>query len=967
MGAWTGVVRRWPTALAVLACALGAASPARAQVPAGASIAGTVVSHEPGHAPLEDVCVRLLDPDGTSGDVPGLLARTAADGRYLLSGIPAGSYVVSFLPCSTTSPSWPHDGQLFDGVDEVADARVLDLAAGDVRTDVDGELRLGSALGGVVLDSTGAPITSGDICVAVDSGDAARTVRTDDGGRWRVSGLVPGGYPVSARPCPDAPTQDDIGGAYGATADAPDGVPVAVGYHEDRLDLSQQLGEGSSISGRITGDGDAGLPGWYAIAYDARTGGAVAAAIAADDGTFRIGRVPVTPDGVRVRVGTFDATEYVAVEAGGTYEVGSGAVLHPTATAPVVDVAIRLAQGGSITGLVRDADGDPLPRVCAYPYLDGSGTSFDGYLSGTDGRFRLRALPPGRYAVRYSSCLYNDPQLGTIETPEHVAVASRETASVPDVTMRPGAILRGAVVAPADVGDDGCASVEPLDAPPELPTLVGLVAFGDRYGLGGLTAGQRYVLRFDDCPGTDRFAPQWFDSSPVRGGAAEVVLSPQEDRYDVDGELTPHGPTARITRGPADGSVRGTSGTAVAFALSADAMGAVCSLDGAPAQPCTSPVTTGALAQDRHRLVVRAVDADGSTGPPARALWRADPVATTDDATSGQLEAGEQLAVPADRTPTAGRRLAIAVRVPSPAVVRIADRTVTAVGRDDGRPLLPTADAPATLELTLARSDVERGPGAQGPLETSVRIDGRDVPPCPAASSCVESSAFDADGDARAVVRARSFGVVEMAASTAPQAPAPPTDPGAPTTSTTPTTTPTTTPATTTPVPAPRPDGGSSGTPPIVVEPPLVDPGAVGPDGALPASPGAPVAGGPAASRPAAPTLARLRVPSLRRALGSGLSVAVRCPGACVARARVSVDEATRRRLHLRARTVAFGTSATGTVRARFTPAARRALARRRRVQLTLAVAVRTGAGTTTNLRRTVSLTATGTTTRSTR
>ncbi|WP_225753255.1 Ig-like domain-containing protein [Actinotalea sp. Marseille-Q4924] len=97
-------------------------------------------------------------------------------------------------------------------------------------------------------------------------------------------------------------------------------------------------------------------------------------------------------------------------------------------------------------------------------------------------------------------------------------------------------------------------------------------------------------------------------------------------------------PDTSITGGPS-GTVRTTEAT-FELAASEDGSTFTCSLDGAAAAPCTSPVTYASLAEGEHTLTATATDAAGNTdASPASRSWDVDLTAPAVTAQSPQPDA----------------------------------------------------------------------------------------------------------------------------------------------------------------------------------------------------------------------------------------------------------------------------------------------------------------------------------------
>ena len=130
---------------------------------------------------------------------------TAADGRYELRQVPAGTYVVIFDPSAMRGT---HLRQYFGEVGPADDADglrppPLTLADGEVRNDVDAALFRSLAIEGRVLDDLGEPMANVGVSVHPSDGLTESWLgsrSTDDRGAFRLFGLKPGHYRVCAHP-----------------------------------------------------------------------------------------------------------------------------------------------------------------------------------------------------------------------------------------------------------------------------------------------------------------------------------------------------------------------------------------------------------------------------------------------------------------------------------------------------------------------------------------------------------------------------------------------------------------------------------------------------------------------------------------------------------------------------------------------------------------------------------------------
>jgi hypothetical protein len=244
-------------------------APAQSQAQAGgtASIRGRVVRLDTGE-PLSGVNVFL---NGTSAtgivrDLP--TATTDSRGQYELKGLPAARYTLTASKGMFVSLQYGQRGPYDPG-------RSIEIADGQVQEAVDLALPRGAAIAGRVVDAADEPITNAVVQVLrlryvrgqqeLDSSGGRYYDLTDDRGEYRVYGLPPGTYFLSAsvpgRDVPEgirSPLGAGLRSFYPAASSPSDAQPVtlALGQQLTGVSLVFTPGRAAAISGTVrTADG----------------------------------------------------------------------------------------------------------------------------------------------------------------------------------------------------------------------------------------------------------------------------------------------------------------------------------------------------------------------------------------------------------------------------------------------------------------------------------------------------------------------------------------------------------------------------------------------------------------------------------------------------------------------------------------------------------------------------------------
>lgn len=308
-------------------------------------ITGTVTDLVDG--PVDGVELSLLD---ANGDVVGT-ATTAGGGLYAFPGY--------FATDGYTVVLTPPAGKISDD----ATAKPADLGAADAVADFTIRDIVPVAVSGRVTDDGGAPIAG--VTVEIDG----QTTTTDANGAYLFDS-VPVGTHTATITTPDGYTL--------VTSPAP--VEVPQGSETPITGVDFVVAANPALEGAVTAAG-IGVPG---VTVTATGDGGTVSAVTGADGSYRF---PSLPPG--------DYT--VAVEVpGGTFPVGPTSRDETVADDDVTGVDFELARAGSIEGVVRTDEGDPVPGVAIT--VEGP----DGPVAlttGPDGEYAIGSLPPGDYTI----------------------------------------------------------------------------------------------------------------------------------------------------------------------------------------------------------------------------------------------------------------------------------------------------------------------------------------------------------------------------------------------------------------------------------------------------------------------------------------------------------------------------------------------------------------------------------------
>jgi hypothetical protein len=380
-------------------------------------LAGRVVSAETGK-PLRRALVRAFSPETPQGRS----VSTDADGRWQIKGLPAGSYRVSVSKGGFVDVSYGQK-RPFEG------GKTLDLAEGQALEKLDVSLPRAGVITGQVLDEFGDPVTGARVTAmryryvggqrrlfAMGPGDT-----TDDIGQYRLHGLSPGEYFVSASMMAGlmfGQSDDRMGYAptfYPGTAVQAEAqrVSVALGQETQQINVSMARTRIATISGRaVSASGKPIFRGILMLA-SLGTGGSTPTMMGTSlkpDGTFLFSNI--TPGEYRVQVQHSPNADEMIMSSQIATEFGSVSVT--ITDRDVTDLVVVTSPGAKVSGRVV-FEGDAKPpiapqalNVAAIPVefsqmLSGGAVrlhedwTFEALGLSDRRRFRVNNPPPGWY------------------------------------------------------------------------------------------------------------------------------------------------------------------------------------------------------------------------------------------------------------------------------------------------------------------------------------------------------------------------------------------------------------------------------------------------------------------------------------------------------------------------------------------------------------------------------------------
>jgi len=541
------------------------AQPKPPATPSG-KISGTVVTGDTGKP------VKRARVFASAVELPGGRAATTDDrGVFELADLPAGRYTITASKSGFITLSYGQRRPLQAGMP-------LQLADGQQLKGVDFRLPRGGAIAGRIADEDGEPIAGATVrAMRYQYQQGERRLvqagggQTDDKGQYRIWGLMPGDYYISATAAAIGGPGGRFGGPFGPGAFAGPGggrfgtfnsdqepvayaptyypgaasvsqaSPITLGVSQESLDISfsLQLVRTSRIAGKVmNSDGTPATNGMMTLGVDGVTGGGRGqpgisyGARLQWDGSFTIANVPPGRYTLRARGGDDDRPQYVEQPLTVSGDDISGLVL-------------TLARGATITGTVTfqattlPVPGDLTPiRITAPPADDGQFATGAGRVD-KDGQFTFDGVPAGPRFIRASGA----PRGWSLKS---VLIAGRDVVDFP-VEVRAGETIKNVSIVFTDTQTQVAGTVATAQGTPVTDFTV-LAFSADQafwraqsrhimtarpdqngsYQIRGLPPGDYYMALIDPAEQGEWFEPAFLDAH--RPGAMRIALGESESK-----------------------------------------------------------------------------------------------------------------------------------------------------------------------------------------------------------------------------------------------------------------------------------------------------------------------------------------------------------------------------------------------------------------------------------------------------
>lgn len=518
------------SAVLLVAAVIGGSVPAYAAPVMTGSISGRVVDGT--GTPISGICVKVEK---------GTEVQSDEAGTYVIPDLEAGDYKAVFTDCNAPSrfvEQWYVGHLNADGADfvSVTDDTVTSLP--------DVTMVAGVVVSGTVTDVNSVPIS--DITVDIKPiGSVLITVSARSGadGSYTTVPMAPGDYKVQFTDSNPVPQWSPQYWKQAASWDSADTLKLVPADGDEHGGVDARLTTGATIEGTVRGPDHGPLEGMCVDAnLTSDNGGTnwIAGSTTGSDGTYSIEHLPATD--IRVHFRECNSGPYLDQWYNASADASSSTpvVLSAGEVRPRIDAELEM--GISVSGRVRDANGDPIAGIGVNVNPTDSGGSGWGQTDSA-GRFTTSGLAPGTYRVQFRD-FSPEPEWASQYWRGKLSYSSAEilTLSGGDGPVRGGvnATLSRAAAVSGRVTRSGGAPVDQICVSAEVPFGEGTdwvggatTAADGTYRITGLPATET-VVRFQDCNNVGPYLQQWWEQQADGSTATPIVLEPGATRSGIN-------------------------------------------------------------------------------------------------------------------------------------------------------------------------------------------------------------------------------------------------------------------------------------------------------------------------------------------------------------------------------------------------------------------------------------------------
>jgi len=313
---------------------------------------------------------------------------TDANGEYMLTDLATDSYSVQ-IDCPTYLKEY------YDDAFDSEDATPVSVVEGQTTAGIDFALDLAASISGTVVDMENDPVEGAHVeACPISGGGWCESSDTDVGGLYVIGGLSPKvEYRVRA-------TADGyVDEYYNGVRDYYEATAVGVTEGQDTPNIDFSLGLGGTVSGIVT-DAQGNPIGDAWVSACPYTGyGYCKHAYTGPDGSYTI--TGLATGSYRVEA---DADDYIREYYDGVRDYNDATPVAVLEGQDTPNINFEMDLGGTISGVVRDDQGNPLAGASvSYESCGGMVLGWqNGGQSGADGTYVIRGLATGDYAFSAS-------------------------------------------------------------------------------------------------------------------------------------------------------------------------------------------------------------------------------------------------------------------------------------------------------------------------------------------------------------------------------------------------------------------------------------------------------------------------------------------------------------------------------------------------------------------------------------